>query len=46
MIRNRFFLILPLIVLALAGCGPEKPARPPCPDGEVCLHLGNGSPSP
>jgi len=42
-IRNRFFLVLPLMLLALAGCGPQKAVRPPCPAGQVCLHLGNGA---
>lgn len=43
MIRERLPIVLSLIALALAGCGPEKPVRPPCPAGEVCLHLGNGA---
>lgn len=28
---------------SLASCAPEAPARPPCPDGEVCILAGNGS---
>ncbi|MBC7167808.1 peptide ABC transporter substrate-binding protein [Phenylobacterium sp.] len=29
--------------LALTACAPRAPARPDCPEGEVCLLLGNGS---
>jgi oligopeptide transport system substrate-binding protein len=37
-IRN-LFLILGAVTL-LAGCS-GKPAAPPCPQGKVCLHIGN-----
>lgn len=32
-----------LLVLGLAACGPGAPVRPPCPDGKVCLQIGNSS---
>ena len=28
---------------ALAGCGPGRPERPPCPAGKVCLEYGNSN---
>lgn len=28
---------------ALSACAPQAPARPPCPEGQVCLLMGNGS---
>lgn len=31
-----------LLALALAGC-TQKASRPPCPAGQVCLQMGNGS---
>ncbi|WP_421934917.1 peptide ABC transporter substrate-binding protein [Phenylobacterium sp.] len=31
-----------LLALALAGCS-QKASRPPCPAGQVCLQMGNGS---
>lgn len=30
-------------VLLAAACAPQAPVRPPCPEGEVCLLIGNGS---
>lgn len=29
--------------LSLSACAPRAPARPDCPDGEVCLLMGNGA---
>jgi oligopeptide transport system substrate-binding protein len=29
--------------LMLAGCGPQKVVRAPCPAGELCLERGNGA---
>lgn len=29
--------------LLLAACGPSGPTRPPCPEGKVCLLIGNAS---
>jgi oligopeptide transport system substrate-binding protein len=29
--------------LALAACAPQAPQRAECPDGKVCLQIGNGS---
>ncbi len=39
MIRNLF--LAGLAALTLAACGQSGPARPPCPEGKVCLHYGN-----
>ncbi len=36
-------LILPLVALAVHGCGPKTPSRTACPPGKVCLHIGNTS---
>lgn len=30
-------------LLALNACAPQAPARPDCPEGQVCLLMGNGS---
>ena len=30
-------------MLFLTGCGTPPPARPPCPEGQRCLHVGNTS---
>src|SRR5688500_835685 len=32
-----------LAFAALAGCGPQKVVRAPCPSGQVCLELGAGA---
>lgn len=39
MIRNLF--LAGIGVLALAGCGEQPVSRPPCPQGKVCLTIGN-----
>jgi oligopeptide transport system substrate-binding protein len=33
---------LAVISLALGACGDKGPARPPCPEGKVCIQAGNG----
>ena len=35
------FFAAMLAALALAGCGPPKDAKPTCPAGKLCFHLGN-----
>lgn len=40
---TRNLLILGAAAFAVQACGPQAPARPDCPQGKVCLHLGNGS---
>lgn len=40
MIRNLF---LAALLLFLAGCAPPAPAKPPCLQGQRCLHIGNTS---
>ncbi|MFZ5670568.1 MAG: peptide ABC transporter substrate-binding protein [Pseudomonadota bacterium] len=39
--RNLF--LAGMAALCLASCGPSRPARPPCPQGKVCLQYGNTS---
>lgn len=41
--RLRNLLALVLAGALAAGCAPAGPARPDCPAGKVCLHIGNGS---
>ena len=40
MIRNLF---LAVILVFAAGCGDPDSVRPPCPEGQRCLHIGNTS---
>jgi oligopeptide transport system substrate-binding protein len=41
--RIAFGVVLALGLLALlAGCGPQKAVRAPCPAGKLCLEFGNG----
>ena len=42
MIRNPFLPALVAAAALAAGCSPEQ-ARPPCPEGKLCLHAGNTS---
>jgi oligopeptide transport system substrate-binding protein len=37
---NRALIAIGLTLGLLAGCG-DKPARPACPPGKLCLHVGN-----
>lgn len=39
----RNLLILSAVAVAVQACGQSGPARAQCPQGKVCLHLGNGS---
>jgi oligopeptide transport system substrate-binding protein len=39
----RNLLILFAVAAALQACGQNGPARASCPEGKVCLHLGNVS---
>jgi len=39
----RNLLILCVVAATLQACGQNGPARAACPDGKVCLHLGNVS---
>lgn len=41
---KRLFVTAAVVaVAALAGCGPQKVVRAPCPSGKVCLELGLGA---
>jgi oligopeptide transport system substrate-binding protein len=35
--------VLIAAALVVASCSDKGPARPPCPEGKVCLLIGNGS---
>lgn len=39
----RNLLILTASAVVLQACGQQAPQRAACPEGKVCLHLGNGS---
>ncbi|MDO9337731.1 MAG: peptide ABC transporter substrate-binding protein [Caulobacter sp.] len=41
--RNLFLAGAALAALTLAGCGQQPVSRPPCPQGKVCLAIGNAS---
>lgn len=36
-------LILGSAAISVASCSPKGPARPPCPEGQVCILAGNVS---
>ncbi len=36
-------IVVAVLLTAAAACAPQAPVRPPCPEGEVCLLIGNGS---
>ncbi|MGQ3015861.1 peptide ABC transporter substrate-binding protein [Phenylobacterium sp.] len=36
-------VLVPALLTAAVACAPQAPVRPPCPEGEVCLLIGNGS---
>lgn len=36
-------ILLTGVLATLTACGAKSPARPPCPDGKVCLQAGNTS---
>lgn len=36
-------ILLSAFLGAVSGCGDKGPARPPCPEGKVCLQAGNTS---
>jgi oligopeptide transport system substrate-binding protein len=36
-------LLLSMSLGAIAACAPQAPARPDCPEGQVCILIGNGS---
>jgi len=40
-IRNLF--LATLAVVLVSACGEKAPSRPPCPEGKLCLTIGNGS---
>jgi oligopeptide transport system substrate-binding protein len=40
---SRNVLILAAVALAAQACSPKAPARAPCPEGKVCLQIGNGA---
>jgi oligopeptide transport system substrate-binding protein len=39
----RNLMIVAAAALAAQACSPKAPARAPCPEGKVCLQIGNGS---
>lgn len=41
MIRNLF--LATIVVIFASSCAQKAPTRPPCPAGEVCVAVGNGS---
>ncbi len=41
MIRNLFLAVLAAVFVS--GCGEKPPSRPPCPEGKLCMTIGNGS---
>ena len=43
MIRNLFLTGVALAGLSLAACGEQPVSRPPCPQGKICLTIGNTS---
>ncbi|MDO8901254.1 MAG: ABC transporter substrate-binding protein [Phenylobacterium sp.] len=36
-------VLIPTVLAAVVGCAPQAPVRPSCPEGQVCLLIGNGS---
>lgn len=41
-IRNLFLTTVAILGLAgLSACGEQPVSRPPCPDGKICLTIGN-----
>ncbi len=41
MLRNLF--LIGLVAFVLTGCGAQNSQRAPCPEGKLCLELGNSS---